>query len=209
VPDTFYFGQVSGANQFGVEIRYALVGRGRAFIDPQVTKIFLDAEYRIVEINTLVSLGGRNAEDSPFEASVTVLDREGNYFDNMYDPRREVPQYERQMYSSSDGKIQGAFRFIRPRRADRGQGTVTLEGFSNVPQSDWTAFHLPITLGFWGGYYRYDEKIYSDPSNEDKLSRYFFEGREVCADGSVTRNREATRFLATPSVPGGFCGNDW
>lgn len=209
-PTQFYFQAAELKNQFGLPIRYILQSRSKSDSTTSLNTLFLDSNYRIVEMNALTSRASLGETD-PFEASVQAFNSEGSFYLNIYSPKSGTPPYSVQNFSSATGKIFDSTRIVRPRKLGYGQEIVQIESFSQTNQSDWTFFELnPVYASVGGGFYEYSGKTSQCPSHFDSITRYFVNSHPVCTEGRISRNHLPTYFKADFSeAEYGNCSSNW
>ena len=58
---------------------------------------------------------------------------------------------------------------------------------SKADKKDWDRFELPVTYGWNGGFYIYNNKFYRNPNFRSLLMVMYKNGQEQCAIGNVTQ----------------------
>lgn len=134
------------------------------------------------------------------EFSVKTKDEKGNLYINHYVPKIAFPQknitgtMSVQTWIPIDGSVSSFI--LRSRITDLKDTKKFYESLilSKTDKKDFESFHLPITHGWSGGFFVYENKYYSRPRFYSWLSIKQKDGKEACSFGSIATNGQWKSF---------------
>lgn len=160
------------------------------------------SNYYINKANQIVDIEyvTYDAKGSLDEFSVKTKDEKGNLYINHYVPKIAFPQknitgtLSVQTWIPIDGSVSSFI--LRSRITDLKDAKKFNESLilSKIDKKDFDSFHLPITHGWSGGFFVYENKFYSRPRFYSWLSIIQKDGKEVCSFGSITTNAQWKNF---------------
>jgi len=164
-----------------------------------VSNYFIDANYRIVELQS-VSHYPPTKELVSYE--VSAIDPENNIYSNSWTKSFSVAGKDiegvrtTQRYISADGgQPYPLYKETVEHKVDPSKDYIVLS-LTQSDKVDWADFHLPITHAWSGGFYSYNSKLHRKPKRYSSLNIKFRGGKEVCAFGDKVESGKRIQFPA-------------
>ncbi len=190
--------EVSGQTNFGLP--YVFVIQAEIYDHPareRLSNYFIDANYRIVEIQSLAYfLNGSEL----LEYDITSMDAKGNIYFSQFTKNYRVASTDiegtqtMEKFIAADGS--NPFPLIRDTVKHKSHSAKDYQSIYLLrsDKQDWDGFQLPITHAWSGGFYTYAGKLYGTSRFKSSLSIRYRGGKEQCSFGYVeAEHQKVTR----------------